>query len=249
MTDDKNPLKLFIGTSGWSYLHWSGVFYPHSLKPDKYLEHYVTFFNCVELNSSFYHLPKSATINGWIQRTPDGFRFCPKLSRYITHQLKLQNAEEPLNRFFNVFDNIRCKLGPILIQLPPALPFDKSLITSFLKLLRKSYKYAVEVRHKSWITHDFIDLLAQNNIAFVIAESGKRFPNNEIITTDFVYLRFHGRESLYASDYDEHDLKQYAQKIVGWLACGKEVWAFFNNDFQGYAVKNALRLKEMVESA
>ncbi len=240
---------LHIGTSGWSYQHWSGLFYPVNIKPEKYLEYYLTKFDCVELNASFYHLPQPATAAGWIRRTPADFRFCPKLSKHVTHQLRLANADEALNRYFDVFGIMQERLGPVLIQLPPGLSFDISLITGFLNSITDrypAYQFAVEIRHKSWINDTFLDLLHQHGMAFVIADSGKRFPCHEVVTADFIYLRFHGREKLYASDYSDTDLGHYAGKIMNWLLQGKEIWAFFNNDYHGFAVKNAIRLKEMI---
>jgi uncharacterized protein YecE (DUF72 family) len=123
--------KLHIGTSGWSYKHWSGIFYPIDLKPDKYLEFYTTKFACVELNSCFYHLPLKTTVSGWMNRTPETFRFSPKLSRYITHQMQLLNIEAAAKNFFDVFEGMKSRLGPVLIQLPPGLSYDKPLICIF----------------------------------------------------------------------------------------------------------------------
>ena len=249
MESKTKSTELYIGTSGWSYKHWSEIFYPKNIKPYKYLEYYTTKFTCVELNSSFYHLPRKTTVTGWMNRTPGTFKFCPKLSRFITHQLRLVNIEGALQKFFDVFVGIKKRLGPVLIQLPPGLSYDKSLIANFLDLIKEQYshyRFAVEVRHESWITDYFFDLLAHYGIAFVIADSGTRFPYYETITADFVYLRFHGREQLYASDYSETELKQYGEKIIKWLDEGKEVWVFFNNDYHGFAVKNAERLREIV---
>jgi len=241
---------LNIGTSGWSYRHWSGIFYPEEIKPDKYLEYYTSRFNCVELNSSFYHLPLKTTIKGWVNRTPLEFKFCPKMSRFITHQKKLADIEGALKRYFNVFEEMKDKLGPVLIQLPPGLSYDKSLICDFLDLIKNyygHYRFALETRHKSWIRDEVFDLLSGYRIAFVIADSGNRFPYFETVTADFAYLRFHGREQLYASDYSENDLRLYAEKISGWLNEDEEVWVFFNNDYHGFAVKNAEKLREMVK--
>lgn len=240
---------LFIGTSGWSYKHWASIFYPENLKPDHYLEYYTARFECVELNSSFYHLPKETTVTGWMQRTPDNFKFCPKLSRFITHQKRLSQVEEPLKNYFAVFEPMKSRLGPMLIQLPPGLPCDQSLISDFLNQIKEQYndyRFAIEVRHRSWITDAFFDLLSKFGIAFVLADSGNRFPYHEVVTTDFVYLRFHGHEELYASEYSEPDLIRYAQKITNWLGQDKEVWAFFNNDYHGFAVKNAKQLTELI---
>ncbi len=251
MKNNTNISQLFIGTSGWSYKHWAGIFYPDSIKPAGYLEYYLTKFSCVELNSSFYHLPRKTTVTGWEKRTPDTFKFCPKLSRFITHQKRLANTGDALKRFFDVFELMKTRLGPVLIQLPPGLSFDKSLIESFLNILTKQYndyRFALEVRQKTWITNEFFDLLSQHGVAFVIADSGRRFPYHEAVTTDFVYLRFHGHEKLYASDYSDEALTQYADRIISWLNQGKEVWVFFNNDFNGFAVKDAEKLRELIYS-
>lgn len=243
------PLGIHIGTSGWSYRHWDEIFYPKNTRPEKYLEYYITRFSCVELNSCFYHLPKKKTVEGWITRTPDTFRFCLKLSRFITHQHKLENIEIPLFRFFNVFEGMKNRLGPVLIQLPPGLHYDKTLTCNFFDILNgkyDQYRFAVEVRHNSWINDEFFDILARYRKGFVIADSGKRYPSHETVTTDFVYLRFHGREQLYASDYSDNVLSEYAEKITRWLENNKEVWVFFNNDCHGFAVKNATRLQTII---
>ncbi|HEX2393814.1 MAG TPA: DUF72 domain-containing protein [Bacteroidales bacterium] len=240
-------VRLHIGTSGWSYKHWHGLFYPEDLKPAKFLEYYFTKFDCVELNSSFYHLPLKTTVEGWLKRTPDQFIFCPKLSRYITHQLRLLNTREALFRYFDIFDALKKKIGPVLIQLPPGLPFDKSRTEAFFGILTDKfhgYRFAVEIRHKSWINEEFFEMLEKSGLAFVIADSGNRYPYFEKITTDFVYLRFHGNGQLYASDYSNAELDFYSGKINSWLAENKEVWVFFNNDVHGYALNNAIKLKE-----
>jgi uncharacterized protein YecE (DUF72 family) len=242
-------MNLFIGTSGWSYKHWHGIFYPENLKPDKYLEFYVSRFSCVELNSCFYHLPLEKTVAGWINRTPDSFKFCVKLSRFITHRMQMYDVDEALRKFFEVFEGMKEKLGPVLVQLPPGLSFDEPRIVYFLELLKQQYnqyRFALEIRNKTWINDRFFDLLSHYGAALVIADSGKRYPYNEAVTTDFVYLRLHGREQLYASDYSENDLRQYAEKISGWLNANKQVWVFFNNDYHGFAVKNADMLRAML---
>ncbi len=173
------------------------------------------------------------------------------MSRFITHQMQLVNIERALERYFDVFEEMKEKSGPVLVQLPPGLTYDKSLICNFLDLLKDKYSYyrfAIEVRHESWIRDEFFDLLAHKGTAFVIADSGNRFPYYETVTTDLVYLRLHGREQLYASDYSETDLRLYAEKIVHWVNEDKKVWVFFNNDYYGFAVRNAEKLKEIVYS-
>ncbi len=247
-TEADNKSRLHIGTSGWSYAHWEGIFYPADCKPGNYLEFYQTRFDCTELNSCFYHLPREETVAGWMKRTPESFRFCLKLSRFITHQRKLKLVDEAMEKFFGLFDRMIPRLGPVLVQLPPGLSYDLPLLTDFLQLAKErfpSYRFAFEARHPSWFRSGFFDLLSHYQTTFVIADSGDRFPEREIITSNEVYLRFHGREQLYASDYPQPVLRDFADKIGDWLDQGKEVWAFFNNDFHGYAVKNALELKEM----
>ena len=175
-------------------------------------------------------MPRESTVKGWKIRTSEAFRFCPKLSRLITHQMQLVNIDGALQKFFNVFEGMRERLGPVLIQLPPGLEFDKTLICNFFSLIINNYgkyRFAIEVRNRSWINDSFLDLLSQNEIAFVIADSGNRYPYYETVTSDLVYLRFHGREQLYASDYNDAVLEEYGEKIKGWLAGGKKIWVFF----------------------
>lgn len=251
MTGNSKLSHFYSGTSGWSYKHWSGVFYPENIKPFRYLEYYFSHFGCVELNSSFYYPPKKTTVEGWVKRTPDTFLFCPKMSRYITHLRQLENVESSLENFFGVIEGMKHKLGPVLIQLPPELKYNTSLISDFLDILREKYsdlRFAIEVRHKSWMCDAFFSKLEISGIALVFADSGKRFPYYEADTADFIYMRFHGQEKLYAYDYPEWLLKEFAAKIDSWLTRGREVWAFFNNDFEGYAVKNAKKLQEIVDS-
>lgn len=242
--------RLYIGTSGWSYMHWSGHFYPKELKPARYLEHYMTRFGCVELNSSFYHLPKRSVTEGWVKKTPDDFMFCPKLSRFITHIKRLKECEDAVEKFFGVFEPMKDKMGPVLIQLPPGLHYERKLAKGFFDLLSSEYgqyRFAIEVRHKTWISDEFLQLLREHGIALVGADSGGRFPGHEALTADFAYLRFHGPTRLYASKYAEEGLRDHAARIRNWLDEDREVWAFFNNDFSGYAPQDAATLVELVD--
>jgi uncharacterized protein YecE (DUF72 family) len=243
--------RLHIGTSGWSYKHWSGIFYPEGVKPVKYLEHYVTSFDCVELNASFYRIPGVQTVEGWARRTPAPFRFCAKMSRFITHQKKLVDAAEPIRRFLSVFDPLRDRLGPFLVQLPPSLRFDPGVAKAFLQLLasyRDTAEFALEARHDSWFTPESLSLLRRYGIPGVIADSGRRFAGTEAPMNAIVYLRFHGPDGRYHASYTTDALTAYAQKITGWLAEERQIWAFFNNDFDGHAVQNARELKALIDS-
>lgn len=241
---------LHIGTSGWSYKEWKGIYYPEKVKPVQYLYHYAQEFRCVEVNTSFYHLPKVKTVENWALAVPEGFRFCPKISRYISHYQKLQSSAESLRLFFDVFDLIKDRLGPVLIQLPAHVPFQETVAINFFSLLQEmygEYEFALEVRHDSWLTPQSVQLMQQYNISLVIAQSSQPFPYHELVTARHIYLRFHGPEKLYASRYSDAAMAEYAEKCVRWLNSGHTVWVFFNNTFHGDAIENARMLEGLVE--
>lgn len=237
-----------VGTSGWSYNHWKGPFYPKGLKSGDYLAYYAKHFDCVELNSSFYHLPKKETVSHWKKTVPEDFMFCPKLSRYITHIKKLNDSGQPLKDFLEVFKSIRKQMGPVLVQLPQVVKFTNPHTEEFFKLLRKywSLEFAIEARDKSWMTDEALSFIKDKEMVWVIADWGNGYPAKEEVLADTVYLRFHGPKEEYASKYSEGQLKSWAKKTEKWLSQGKDVWAFFNNDGYGYAVKNAKTFKKMV---
>jgi uncharacterized protein YecE (DUF72 family) len=241
--------RLHIGTSGWSYKHWKGTFYPPKLKAVDWFDWYAQQFASTEINTSFYHLPKLQTVEAWAQKAPPHFTYCPKMSRYITHMKKLQQVEEPLQRFFEIFSPLYSLMGPVLIQLPPMLHFKQELATRFFDLLVTRYpdqSFVLEVRHESWLQDSVAQLLQQYGIGFVISQSAGFFPYAEWVTSTNVYLRFHGPEALYASPYSEDMLHAYALKCKQWLREGRQVWAYFNNDIHGYAYEDARRLIGML---
>jgi len=241
--------KIYIGTSGWSYKHWKGNFYPPDLKSADYLNYVAGHFNCIEINTSFYHLPKPATVKQWMKEVPGNFKFCPKMSRYLTQMKKLLDPEEPLSRFFSVFRQMKKKMGPVLLQLPPQLGFHRERTEKLFQVLKRrysSYRLALECRHDSWFTEEAVSLLTKYKITFVIADSGGRFPAGEFITAKDIYVRFHGPDGSYATSYSLKSLRSYAKKCTGWSAKGHHVWMFFNNDIHGYAIQNAETLKKMI---
>lgn len=241
--------KIHIGTSGWSYKSWIGSYYPEKLKATDWLLFYANDFDVVEINASFYRLPKIETVENWTAKVPPQFNFCPKASRYLTHIKRLKEPEEPMERFFGIFEPMKKKMGPVLFQLPPNLKFDYDVTEHFFKLLHKKYKaydFALEVRHETWMDNSALDLMAKYDIAFVISQSGVGFPYSEMVTSKNIYVRFHGPEKLYASSYTDKMLKGFAKKFKAWMKEGHDIWVFFNNDWYTYAIHNAKTLKQMI---
>ena len=236
--------KIWIGTSGWSYLHWRKIFYPENLSYHRWLEYYAQFFDTVELNASFYHLPSNKTFQNWAKKTPENFLFSVKASRFITHIKKLTNCKRAWHNFYKNAQGLGKKLGPILFQLPPSFKQNLKRLENFLKILPQKEKYAFEFRHQSWFEKNTFLLLKKYKVALCIAHS-PRFPLSLEKTASFVYLRFHGGQTLYGSKYPEKELKEWAQKINHWPK--KEIFIYFNNDFHGYAVQNAKTLMKFLK--
>lgn len=190
-------MKAHIGLSGWSYKEWKGIFYPDDIKSTQWLDYYAERFSTVEINASFYRMPKAQTVVNWTERAPGNFLFCPKMSRYITHIKRLKDCEEPLEYFFEIFGPMKKKMGPILIQLHPTQKFDYERAEAFFELLNtyKGYEFAIEGRHKTWLDDSAFDLMAKYKIAWVISQSGVGFPYAEMVTAKYIYIRFHGPEN------------------------------------------------------
>lgn len=243
--------RVFIGTSGYNYPHWwNGVFFPSDLSQRKWLEFYAEHFDTVELNVTFYRLPTKEVFDGWYKRTPKEFSFAVKGSRFITHIKRLKDCREPLSLFLEHASPLKEKLGVVLWQLPPRFPFQKERLEEFCVLLStlprsKGLHHTFEFRDASWLCQEAFRILEEFNFAFCIAH-GSGLPLMERVTSDFIYLRFHGGEVLYGSNYSEKELKKWANKIQDWKAKGKNTYIYFNNDAYGFAVKNALTLKKMV---
>jgi uncharacterized protein YecE (DUF72 family) len=236
-------VSIRIGTSGWTYKHWEGIFYPAELPKSKWLEHYCRHFDTVELNASFYRLPKRETFENWKARTPDNFLWSVKGSKFITHTRKLENPSEPLDRLYTATAGLEEKLGVLLFQLPPSLAYNEKILRAFCKTLNPRVRHAIEVRHSSWMNDQAFSLLSEFNIALCMADTAGRYPSCEAMTSDFVYIRLHGSQKLYASEYSEEELRSWAEKVDGW---NRDTFIFFDNDFEGHAVHNAGRLKELL---
>ena len=239
--------KIFIGTSGWVYPHWKSLFYPEDLVEREWLKFYANNFSTVELNASFYHLPKEKTFEGWHKRTPADFVFAVKGSRFITHVRKLNNCREPLDNLLQAAVHLKEKLGPIFFQFPPSLKADPQKLENFIELLPPKKRFAFEFRHPSWFTDEIYTILRKANCA-LIASDTPSYPYAEVPTADFMYLRLHGHKQLYVSSYFKNQLKEYTEKIKVWSANGGvgDVFVFFDNDFNANAVKNAKELIKLL---
>ena len=237
---------IHIGTSGWQYKHWIGTFYPEKLPQSQMLVEYVKHFNTVELNSSFYHQPPRTTFENWKKKTPPGFLFSVKASRYITHNKKLLDAEESLSYFLKAATGLGKKLGVILFQMPPSWQMNLDRLESFLTLLPNRLRFTFEFRHPSWMKDDVYALLRKYNTGFCIYELN-RFETPHIVTADTIYIRLHGPDGKYRGNYSDESLRMWAAKIKRWSKKAKEIYVYFDNDIGGYAPKNALALKELLE--
>jgi len=242
---------VFIGTSGYNYPHWwNGVFYPSDLSQRKWLEFYCEHFNTVELNVTFYRLPTREVFEGWYRRTPKEFLFAVKGSRFITHIKRLRNCREPLSLLLDNASPLKEKLGVVLWQLPPRFRFERERLEQFGVLLStlprsKVLRHAFEFRDESWLCPDAFRILEEFGFAFCVAH-GSGLPMKESVTSDSVYLRLHGGEVLYGSNYSDRELKQWAGTIRKWEKRKKTVFVYFNNDAYGFAIKNALALNRLM---
>jgi uncharacterized protein YecE (DUF72 family) len=236
-------MKHYIGTSGWHYDHWRGDFYPEGLAKSKWLEFYAAHFSTVELNNSFYHLPSEKAFATWKNSTPAGFIFAVKVSRFITHIKRLQNIREPLNTFLGRAAFLEEKQGPLLYQLPQGLKRDDQLLEDFLKRLPPNAQNVFEFRHLSWFDDEVYDLLRRYGAGLCIYDMPD-FSSPLMATSDFAYLRFHGNQRLYGGNYSDSALEEWAGKIA--LLGTVTVYAYFNNDIEGFAIRNALTLKRLL---
>ncbi len=232
-----------IGTSGWYYNHWHGLFYPETIAKHKWFEHYTKHFDTVEINSSYYHFPKPENVKKWYKSSPENFIYAVKANRYITHLKKLRNVESQLADFLRTVSVLKEKLGPVLFQLPPSLHKDFSLLKDFLSLLDRKRPSVFEFRHKSWYEDKCFSLLDDFGAIFCIHDLGD-LASPRIVTGNVIYIRFHGTTGRYAGSYSKDALADWAQ----WIESNKKAncYIYFNNDYKAYAVKNAKTLRELL---
>jgi uncharacterized protein YecE (DUF72 family) len=233
---------IYVGTSGWQYASWRNRFYPKGVPQRAWLAYYATRFPVVEVNNSFYMLPKEATFGRWRQESPDDFMFVVKASRYITHIRRLREAKDAVDLFWSRATRLQDKLGPVLFQLPPNLRADPGLLKEFLSVLPAAMRAAFEFREDSWQQDEVYDLLDRAGAAWVMADRpGWRVPT--VVTGRWSYIRFHeGRRT--HPGYARSKLRAWAERIAGLDAT--DVFSFFNNDALAAAPKDARTLTDLL---
>ena len=236
-----------VGTSGWSYAHWTGVLYPDGLPPRRRLDHYLPHFRTVELNASYYRWPRDAAFAAWARRLPEGFTLSVKAPSLLTHVQRLYAPERWLARIGRALATLGDRLGVLLVQLSPTLAADEARLSWFLAHVPPGVRVAVEMRHPSWHRDAVFELLERHGAAYCVM-SGAGLPCVLRATARTVYVRLHGPDHrhLYAGSYSDDDLRWWADRVREWEASGHEVFAYFNNDGEGHAVRNARRLRELL---
>jgi uncharacterized protein YecE (DUF72 family) len=236
--------ELRIGCSGWSYKDWKGPFYPPGTKDADRLAYYATRFDTAEINASFYRLPSESMVEGWARRAPAGFPFAWKVSRFITHNKKLNDCAASVALVFGRMAALGDHYGPALIQLPPQLRRNDQRLADFLKLLPKSRRHTVEFRHESWYAPEVFRILADFDASLCISDHHSA-PAPWEVTASWVYVRGHGPGGRYRGRYPQAELAGWAGRIGGWRAEGRDVYAYFDNDVKSAAPFDSERLIEL----
>jgi uncharacterized protein YecE (DUF72 family) len=238
-------MGIHIGTAGWSYAHWTGVLYPEGLPPERRLDYYVPRFHTAELNASYYRWPRDTAFEHWRRRLPDGFLLSVKAPGALTHVKRLFAPESWMARVARALRRLGPRRGVLLIQLPPSAGADEPRLAYFLGSVPADIRVAVEFRHAEWHRDSVFELLERHGAAYCVM-SGAQLPCVLRATAPFVYVRLHGPDPnhLYGGSYSDRDLDWWADRIREWDAQGREVFAYFNNDGAGNAVRNAVSLRE-----
>jgi uncharacterized protein YecE (DUF72 family) len=233
-----------IGCSGWNYPHWRERVYPKGLPTRRWLEHYATLFDTVEVNNTFYRLPRRAAVAAWVEESPADFLFAVKASRFLTHMKRLTDMEGGVARFYERIEPLVAspKLGPVLWQLPENFHRNDDRLAGALARLPPG-RHCFEFRHASWFTPDVYALLRQHGVALVIGDHPKRPFQTHELTVDWTFVRFHHGSRGRNGNYSERELDTWARRIAQWRR-RVDVFAYFNNDWNGYAVRNGLWLSE-----
>ncbi len=246
--ESKASPKYYVGTSGWHYDHWRGLYYPEGLAKSKWLEFHAKQFTTVELNNSFYHLPTEKAFTTWRESVPDNFLFAVKVSRFITHIKRLRNLGSAVENFLSRACLLQDKLGPLLYQLPPNMKRNDEILEEFLSSLPQKYQHVFEFRHESWIDDSVFYILQRYNVGLCVFDM-PGFTCPLVATSDFAYIRFHGSASMYSSCYSDEELSQWAQRVAQLGQNLKAIYIYFNNDAETFAVRNALTLAKLINVA
>ncbi|MCX7892665.1 MAG: DUF72 domain-containing protein [Burkholderiales bacterium] len=240
------PPRALVGTSGWSYEGWRAGLYA-GVPRARWLAHYASLFDSVEVNASFYHSLAPSTYAAWREQTPPGFRFAVKGSRYVTHVRKLHDPAEPVARQRAAASRLGDKLFAVLWQLPAGLHRHDDLLAGFVAALAawRGPRHAIEFRHASWFAPEVAELLARGRVASVISDAAD-WPRWDEVTTDLAYVRLHGHDATYWSAYSDAALAGWAARIRRWLAEGRDVAVYFDNTDAGHAPRDAARLAAML---
>ncbi len=240
-----NVSQINVGCSGWVYKHWRGILYPEGLPQRLWFQRYSEEFDTVEINASFYRVPKPETFDGWRNKAPDGFRYAVKVNRFITHLKKLVGVEETLNDFVALARKLGPTLGPLLYQLPPSLKLDLERLESFLKLIPADLSNVFEFRDKSWYVPELYALLDRYGASFCVHDM-RGSSTERIAAGPVAYVRFHGGVGKYWGHYSDDTLLGWSDWIIEQSRLGRSVWCYFNNDIHGHAIHDAQTLKSMV---
>jgi uncharacterized protein YecE (DUF72 family) len=245
--DRRRPVR--VGLSGWNYAHWrNGVFYPPRLPASRWLEFYAERFDTVEVNSTFYRLPRPDAVARWLEQTPEGFLFAVKTSRYLTHIKRLRDLGPGLERFLERIEPLlrSPKLGPLLWQLPPTFRRDDERLTDALGRLPRGLRHCFEFRDPSWFVEETYALLREHGVALAIGDRPQvnAFQTHEL-TADWTYVRFHAGTRGRRGNYSESELRAWAGRLREWSE-RRDVFAYFNNDWEGFAPRNAARLRQLL---
>lgn len=238
--------EIRVGCSGWYYWHWRGVVYPEDLPTRRWFEHYQRSFDTVELNAPFYHWPRPSTVQNWARAARPGFRYSLKVNQTITHLKRFRGTRQLIRDFYDLAAPLGEHLGCFLFQLPPSFRYTAARLRSILGQLDPRHRNAVEFRHASWWNDTVFDAFREAGAIFV-SVSAPRLSDDLVRTADAVYVRFHGASRWYAHDYSDAELKAWAKKIRA--SGAREVWAYFNNDREGCAFRNAQVLRCLLTRA
>jgi uncharacterized protein YecE (DUF72 family) len=238
-----------VGCSGWNYAHWRERIYPKGMPPKRWLEHYATLFKTVEVNSTFYRLPTQPAVEGWVRQTPAGFVFTVKASRYLTHVKRLAEMAAGVETFYERIQPLvdSRRLGPVLWQLPPTFRRDDERLDSALEAL-PSGRHCFEFRHESWFVSDVYDLLRAHDVALVIGDSPSRPFQTHELTAGWTFVRFHHGSRGRDGNYSDREIDEWAKRIDRWRR-KVDVYAYFDNDWNACAVRNALKLKRLLAAS